>query len=110
MFKKVLLTFGVFALGAASATTLHITDPTWINGKELKPGSYALHVEGNEAVIEHGKTVVQVPVKVVQGSEKYPETQMLMSTRSGKDVLDEIRVGGSHTRIVVNPHLSGSGD
>jgi hypothetical protein len=103
MLKKFMLACGTFALAVAGATTLHIYDPTWVNGTELKPGDYKLDVNGNEATIKHGKTVLNVPVRVEQTSEKYPETQLRLSTVTGHAVLKEIRLGGTDTKLVLQP-------
>ena len=102
MFKKFLLTAGTFALAVAGATTLHIFDPTWVNGTELKPGDYNMNVEGNHAIIKRGKTSVDVPVTVQQTNEKYPETQLRLSTVRGQTVLKEVRLGGTQTKIVID--------
>jgi len=102
MLKKFLLTAGTFALAVAGATTLHIFDPTWVNGTELKPGDYKMDVEGNHAIIKHGNTSVDVPVTVQQTNEKYPETQLRLSTVSGQTVLKEVRIGGTQTKVVID--------
>jgi hypothetical protein len=109
MFKKFLLSAGTFALAVASATTLHIADSTWVNGTELKPGDYKMDVEGNHAIIKHGKTSVDVPVTVQQSNEKYPETQLRLSTASGQTVLKEVRIGGTQTRVVIDSGTAGMG-
>jgi hypothetical protein len=101
MFRKTLFSFVTFALAVASAATMHLSDPTWVRGTELKPGDYKVQLSGDQAVLKQGKTEVTVPVKVEQSSEKYSQTQVRINATQGRAVLDEIRLGGTNTRLVI---------
>jgi|SRR5665213_1272866 hypothetical protein len=99
MVKNILLGFASIALAVASAaSSYNVTfyDPVMINGSELKAGDYKLELKDNTAVIKQGKTVTEAPVKVENDGQKYQRTAVRMN---GMQV-EEIRIGGTHTRIV----------
>lgn len=105
MKSKIALAFATFALAvasAAAASTYHVTlsDKTWVGGTELKAGDYKVSVEGDKATLKAGKTVVEAPVKVENGTEKFSNTSVAIDNSTGKPVVKEIRVGGSTTKIV----------
>lgn len=103
--SKLLLSFGTLALAIASAaTTYHFTifEPAYLAGTQLKAGDYKVEVSGNTAMVKAGKQVVQASVKVEDGNEKYPETSVRIAQNDGKNVVQEIRLGGTHTRLVFN--------
>jgi hypothetical protein len=103
-FPKFTLALGTLALAVASgASVYHVTigDPTWVGGKELKPGEYVVQVEGDKAMIKNGKNVVEVPAKVETTAKKYTSTTLLTSSAGGKTNLEEIDVGGTTTKIVL---------
>ena len=99
MVKNILLGFASIGLAVASAaSSYNVTfyDPVMINGSELKAGDYKLELKDNTAVIKQGKTVTEAPVKVENDGQKYQRTAVRMN---GMQV-EEIRIGGTHTRIV----------
>jgi len=99
MVKKSILGLVTFALAVASAASSYnitLYKDTVVNGSTLKPGSYQVKVDNNTATIKQGKTVVEAPVKIENNGEKFSGTSLLVN---GKD-LQEIRVGGTHTRLV----------
>lgn len=103
MKSKIILAFATLALAIASAASSYrvtLSDKTWVNGTELKPGDYKVQVEGDKATLKSGKTVVEAPVKVENGTEKFSNTSVAIDNATGKPVVKEIRVGGSTTKIV----------
>jgi hypothetical protein len=103
--SKLMLSFGTLALAIASAaSTYHfsIFEPSTVAGHELKPGEYKLEVNGDKAVIKVGKETVETAVKVENGTEKFPETSVRYATANGKNAVTEIRLGGTHTKLVFN--------
>jgi hypothetical protein len=103
MFKKFVFTFAALALAIASAASQKITlfQPTVINGQELKPGEYRVEVKDNKAVISGGKQSVEVPVRVENGTEKYRSTTVRYENANGQMKVQEIRLGGTTTKLVV---------
>jgi hypothetical protein len=99
MVKNVLLGFGSLALAVASAaSSYNVTfyQPVMVNGSELKPGDYKVELKDKTAVIKQGKTATEAPVTVENDSQKFPRT----SVRLNGNQVEEIRIGGTTTRIV----------
>lgn len=101
--SKFMFTFATLALAVASAaSTYHISlfQPSTIGGKVLKAGDYKIELNGDKALIKSGKTTVEAPVKVENGTQKYDTTSVRYTTASGKSEVDEIRLGGTTTKLV----------
>ena len=101
---KFALSFATLALAVASAKgpvyKFTLLQATVVAGSEIKAGDYKVEVNGDKATIMAGKTVVEAPVKVETGTEKFGLTSVECSTTEGKNVLDDIRVGGTKTTLV----------
>lgn len=105
-FTKFSLAFATFALAVASAASntysLTLDNPAWFGSTQVKAGDYKIHVEGNKAVITSGKkSVVEVPVKIEQADHKVLTNQIFMKSENNKQQVQEIRIGGTTTRLVV---------
>jgi hypothetical protein len=103
--SKLTLCFGTLALAVASAaSTYRVTlfQPSVVGGSELKPGDYKIEVAGDKAVIKTGKNTVEAPVKVETGDEKFGNTAVRYATSDGKARIQEIRLGGTNTKLVFN--------
>ena len=101
--KKLMLSFGTLALAIASAASSYhfsIFQPSYVGGKELKPGDYKIELNGDKATIKVGKQTFEAPVKVENGTEKFSETSVRYSTDGGKMTVQEIRLGGTSTKLV----------
>jgi hypothetical protein len=102
--KKVLFAFATLALAVASAASnvYHITlaESASVGGNQLKPGEYKIEIEGNKALIKFGKNVVEVPAKVEAADRKFASTQVQIDGAGSKARIEEIRVGGTTTRII----------
>ena len=99
MVKKSILAFATFALAVASAASSYsVTFPqaVVINGQNLAAGDYKVQFEGDKAVIKHGKSVTEVPVKVENSDSRFATT----SVRLNGSQVEEIRLGGTHTKLV----------
>lgn len=102
MLKQFIIGFVVAALSVASAETFRVTfaEPSVVKGTELKAGDYRVEVKDNLAVIAKGKQRVEVPVRVENADKKFSSTKVLYGTEGGKYLIQEIRIGGSTTRLV----------
>ncbi len=107
MFKKLILTFAILALAAAFAGTvpsvhsyrITLAQPAVVNGTELKPGEYRLTVDESKITLVNGKSTVEAPAKLESVEKKYDNTAIRYT---GKTIA-EIRLGGTKTKIVLNP-------
>ncbi|GIU73579.1 MAG: hypothetical protein KatS3mg004_0666 [Bryobacteraceae bacterium] len=101
---KFLAIFLAVAVFSASAATYNVTlfQPSLVAGKELKPGDYKLIVEDGKAIIQKGKEKVEATVRVEQGDSKFSSTSVRYSEENGKLKIQEIRLGGTTTKLVFN--------
>jgi hypothetical protein len=100
--RKLCILFLTMALaiaiaGAATKYNVTLYQPSVVNGTELKPGDYKVEVTGDKATFKLGKTTVEVPVKVEETTQKN-DTNAIRYVEGGK--LQEIRIGGTHTKLV----------
>jgi len=102
--KKLMLSFAILALAIASADTYRVTlfQPSVVSGTELKPGDYKLEVTDHKVVISKGKTSVEAAVKVEKADNKFKSTSVRYTSGDGKLTVQEIRLGGTSTRLVFN--------
>lgn len=103
--SKLMLSFGTLALAIASAASSYrfsIFEPSFVAGKELKPGEYKVELNGDKAMIKVGKQTVETAVKVENGNEKFSETSVRYANDNGKMNVTEIRLGGTHTKLIFN--------
>ena len=104
MTKKLLVAFATLALAAASAKTYDVTlfQPAVLNGKDLKAGDYRVEVDGSKVVLRNGKQATEADVKVETGDQKFSATSIRYGNGNGKYQIQEIRLGGTNMRLVVN--------
>jgi hypothetical protein len=101
--SKLMLSFGTLALAIASAASNYqfsLFQPSFVGGKELKPGDYKIELNGDKATIKSGKKALDAAVKVENGTEKFPETSVRYSNADGKMIVTEIRLGGTSTKLI----------
>lgn len=99
MVKKSIFAFATLALAVASAAssyTVTFFQPVVVNGQTLKPGDYKVQFDNNKATLRQGKAVTEAPVKVENNDNKYATT----SVRLNGAQIEEIRLGGTHTKLV----------
>jgi hypothetical protein len=105
MNRRVVLSFVAFA-GLALASTksynLSLFFPVKLGTTELKAGDYRLEVEGDKVVIRSGKVRSEATVRVEQADTKYNTTSVRVIGSSGEQKIQEIRLGGTHTKLIVN--------
>ncbi len=104
---KALVCLGAMSIATAWASaadyTLHINNAATVGGKELKAGDYRLEIVGDKATIRNKKDTVEAPVKMEEGNQKYGGTTVRYSMAAdGKYRIDEIRLGGTKTKVVFN--------
>lgn len=103
-FMRSIAAFAALALGVAAAASnygLNLTDKVWVGDKQLAPGGYKVTINGDKAVIKSGKYVLEVPAKIETSPQKYVESTIATKTEGKKVMLQEIHIGGTTTRIVL---------
>jgi hypothetical protein len=84
------------AFASAKSFTVTLFEPATIGGTELKAGDYKFEVQDQKIVIKRGH------VKVETGEGKYPSTTVTYANADGKNKVQEIRVGGTNMKLVLN--------
>ena len=93
----------IFTMSLAVAKTYDISfsSTTKVGTVQLKAGDYRLSVNGNKATftdVSSYKTVT-TDVKVETTDTKFPETKVDSSSDGGVNVVKDIELGGSKTKI-----------
>jgi hypothetical protein len=102
MVRNLVVAFVLFTVAlawAASSYNVNLSKPAIVNGSEIKAGTYKLELDGNKAMLEHGKTRVEADVSVENGAEKFPGTSVCCLGDDGKYRLQEIRIGGTTSKV-----------
>jgi hypothetical protein len=104
MTKRLLVVFALLGLAVASAKQYSLTlfQPSVLGSTELKAGDYKVEVTGDKVVIKGGREVSEAPVKVETGNEKYRSTSVRYANGDGKYKIQEIRLGGTNMKLIVN--------
>jgi hypothetical protein len=102
---KTMKFFAIFltvALVAASAASYTVTffQPTTVAGTDLKPGDYKVIVESDKAIISQGKQKVEAAVKIENSDSRFSSTVVRYTSKDGKNLIQEIRLGGTNTKLV----------
>lgn len=104
--KLIQFIFVLFTLTVASALaathTVTLFQPSLVAGKELKPGDYRLTLEDGKVILQKGREKVEAPVKVENSDTKFSSTSVRYVTESGALKVQEIRLGGTTTRLIFN--------
>jgi hypothetical protein len=102
--KKLILTALVCAVSLASAKTFNLTlhQPSIVSGTELAPGNYKAEVTDDKLVIRSRKQTVETAVTVENEAKKFNSTTVRYLNGDGKYRVQEIRVGGTNMKLVVN--------
>lgn len=105
MIKKIVFVFAILALVAANAETYRVTlfQPAVVQGTELKAGQYKLDLQNSKLTIVCGKQSVETTVKVETSEKKFSNTTVRFAETNGKYSIQEIRLGGTKTRLILNP-------
>jgi len=112
MMKKLVVAFAILAVAMAfggtvpsTRTSFRITlqQPSVVNGTELRPGDYRLNIGDNKVTLVQGKVSVEAPAKIETVDLKFDSTAIRYTADGRKQVVSEIRLGGSKTKVVLNP-------
>jgi hypothetical protein len=102
--KKLIVTFVMLGVSLAYAKSYHLTlyEKSLLGSTELKPGEYTIELKEQQVVMRNGKTEAQAGVKVENGGSKFPTTTVRYTNGDGQYKIQEIRLGGTNMKLVVN--------
>ncbi|HEY3741512.1 MAG TPA: hypothetical protein VGL53_16785 [Bryobacteraceae bacterium] len=109
--KKFVFAFATLALAAASAAahyTVELVAPAQLNGQVLQAGTYKMELNGNHAVLKSGKVSVQADARVENEDKKFFETSIRFASEGPNPKIQEIRIGGTTTKVVFTNQTSGN--
>jgi hypothetical protein len=90
------------AVASAKSYTVNLMQPAMFGSVELKPGEYKVEVNDQTAVIRNGKVHGETAVKVENVESKFDTTTIRYDTGGAKAKIQEIRLGGTKTKLVFN--------
>jgi len=103
MIRKLALALTVLAVSAfASAKSYNVKlfQPSIVGETELAPGNYKVEVNESKATIRNGSQTAEASVRVEQSEDKFGATSVRYRSGDGKYRIEEIRIGGTKTRLV----------
>jgi len=106
--NTILLGLTMLALSVAHAAdryTVVLAAPVKVGETQLEAGQYKVEMKGNTAVFTRGKTVTEIPAAMEITSQKFTDNMVASSGAT----LNEIRLGGTNTKIVMKPAAAMSG-
>jgi len=103
MRKAVFILLAAAAVASARSYTVNLFQPAMFGTVELQPGEYKVEVNEQTAVIRNGKVHGESQVKVENGDTKYDKTTVRFDSGGGKMKIQEIRIGGTKTKLVLIP-------
>ena len=89
--------FAGMAFAASNTFKVDIFQDSVVDGKTLKAGNYKIMMENGNAVIKQGNHTIEVPAREENEPNKIASTELIYKDTTN---LQQIRVGGTHTRIV----------
>lgn len=89
------------AFASAKSYTVSFLVPSTIGGTELSAGDYRFELQDQKIVIKHGRKTTEAAVKVETGEAKYSSTTVRYDMADGKNKVEEIHVGGTNLKLVV---------
>jgi hypothetical protein len=110
MIRKAALFFVVAGLALAAPRTYSVKlfEKVVFGSTELAPGDYKVEVNDQNVTIRQGKLQSESPAKVEENGTKFDQT----TVRYGKDAqgktrIEEIRLGGTKTRLLFQNSAGG---
>jgi hypothetical protein len=103
MHRTLPLFFAVVALAvcAGKSYTITLFSPATVGNNELKAGEYRVQIVDQNALVIDGKGDTRTAVKVETVKEKFSNTSVRIDTTDGKARVQEIRLGGTNTKLVI---------
>src|SRR5258707_8159481 len=105
MTRKFLLSFAIFAfsvVASAKSYSLTLFQKSTVGGAELQPGEYKLDLTESKVTLRNGKKSAEAAVTVETADEKFGATSVRYQNGDGKYRIQEIRLGGTKTKLVFN--------
>jgi len=90
------------AFASTKSFTITLFEPAMVGGTQLKAGDYKCEIQNQKIVLKRGHSATEAAVKVETAERKYDTTAVTYNYANGKNKVQEIVVGGTHTKLVLN--------
>ena len=91
---------GTLVYASDSNYRVNLYRSTIVNGTELKAGEVKVEIRENKAILKQGKTTAETGVKIETGAQKFLSTTVGYGSDSSANDLQEIRLGGTSTKLL----------
>jgi len=99
----VCLVGGMAFAGTNKSFTVTLAEPAMVGETQLQAGDYKFELENEKVVItQHGRQAAEASVKIETENGKYPNTTVTFARPNGTNKMEEIQVGGTHMKLVLN--------
>lgn len=95
---------GLSLVYAAGTYRVNLYRTTTVNGTELKAGECKVELHENKITFKQGKTSAEATVKVETNADKFPSTTVGYAGEGNGGELQEIRLGGTNTKLIFDQH------
>lgn len=113
--KQFAFTFAVLALAfvanAAERYNVTLSVPSEFGGQILKPGEYKLELKEDRVILKGDKGTVEAMAKIENeaAAKKFSANSIKYSNPQDNASIEEIRIGGTRTRVVLSrPQAAGN--
>jgi hypothetical protein len=90
------------AFAGDKSFTITLPQTTTVGGTELKAGDYKCELQDQKIVLKHGHDTAEAVVKIETGGRKNSMTSVTFGDAGGKHKVEEILVGGTTMKLVLN--------
>lgn len=103
MKMKIILFLAVTSLSFAGTKSYDVTfgAPAVLGGTEVASGQYKVSIDGSKVTLvnESTRKSIEANATVQTSEKKYSETIVQSKRVDGKDLVDEIQIGGTKTAL-----------
>jgi len=96
-----ILALSCLSIASAKSYEIALSAPTKAGSVQLNRGTYRVKINGSNAIFTdlQSSESFTVPVKVEATDKKFEETRVDATKDNGTDVIKDIELGGSKTKI-----------
>jgi len=98
----ILTPFGAYA----GSYHLNLVHSSIVQGTELKAGDHKMDLKDGQLTIQNGKQKLDVPIVVEKAGQTFRSNTVVYRQDRGKYSIEEIQLGGTKTRLVLNSGIS----
>lgn len=90
------------AFASTKSFTVTLFEPAMVGTTQLQAGDYKVELQDQRLLLKHGKQTTEATVTVQNNDTKYSSTAVTYAIADGKNKVQEIRIGGTNMKLVLN--------